>query len=162
MGKFNARSDEGIFVGYLAKIKGYRVFLHKLGKVITSSDVRIDENWKTMQNGEVEDNEEDDFNVDEESDQPEEKEQEVSLDSEKSESEQEERDPLTTKMVQGRRTKKTWTSAHRGDQIIGDPSAGVTTRRRMVGLLLYSHKLNLNLLKRLFKTKLMLKLSMRN
>ena len=87
LGKFNARSDEGIFVGYSAKTKGYRVFLHKLGKVITTSDVRIDENWKTMQNGEAEDNEEDDFNVDEESDQPEEKEQEVSLDSEKSESE---------------------------------------------------------------------------
>ena len=86
-----------------------------------------------MQNGEAEDNEEDDFNVDEESDQSEEKEQEVSLDSEKSESEDEERDPLATKTVQGRRTNKTWTSAHRGDQIIGDPSAGVTTRRRMVG-----------------------------
>ena len=35
-------------------------------------------------------------------------------------------------MVQGRRTKKTWTSAHLGDQIIGDSSAGVTIRRRIV------------------------------
>ena len=86
-----------------------------------------------MQNGEVEDSEEDDFKIDEESYQHEEKGKEVSLDSEKSGSEDKERDLLTTKIVQERKTKKTWTNAHQGNQIIGDPSAGVTTRRRIVG-----------------------------
>ena len=86
-----------------------------------------------MHNREFEDSEEDDFKIDEESDQHEEEGKEVSSDSEKSESKDEERDSLATKTVQERKTKKTWTSAHQGDQIMGDPSAGVTTRRRIVG-----------------------------
>jgi hypothetical protein len=74
--------------------------------------VRINEKWKIMQNGETKDSEEDDFKIDEESDQHEEKGKEVSSNSEKSGSEDEERDPLATKTMQERKTKKTWSSAH--------------------------------------------------
>ena len=45
VGKFDARSDEGIFLGYSIKSKAYRCFNLRLKKVIESTHVKIDEKF---------------------------------------------------------------------------------------------------------------------
>ena len=50
-GKFDSRTDEGIFVGYDRQVKGYRIYLPKTKKVIISCHVRFEENilpYKSM------------------------------------------------------------------------------------------------------------------
>ena len=50
-GKFDSRADEGIFVGYDRRVKGYRIYLPKTKKVIISCHVRFEENvfpYKSM------------------------------------------------------------------------------------------------------------------
>ena len=42
-GKFNARSDEGIFLGYASNKKVYRCYNLKLHKIVESADVKIDD-----------------------------------------------------------------------------------------------------------------------
>ena len=43
MGKFNSRSDEGIFLGYSSTSKAYRVYIKKTMKVMETVNVVIDE-----------------------------------------------------------------------------------------------------------------------
>ena len=43
MGKFDARADEGIFLGYASKSKGYRCYNKTLCKIVERIDVRFDE-----------------------------------------------------------------------------------------------------------------------
>ena len=43
LGKFDAKSDEGIFLGYLSMSKAYRVFNKRLEKVEESIHVIFDE-----------------------------------------------------------------------------------------------------------------------
>ena len=43
LGKFDARSDEGIFLGYPSKKKAYRCYNIKLHKIVESADVKIDD-----------------------------------------------------------------------------------------------------------------------
>ena len=43
MGKYDARVDEGIFLGYASKSKGYRCYNKRLHKIVENSDVRFDE-----------------------------------------------------------------------------------------------------------------------
>ena len=43
LGKFYARTDEGIFLGYASKSKGYRCYNKTLRKIVESIDVRFDE-----------------------------------------------------------------------------------------------------------------------
>ena len=43
LGKFDARVDEGIFLGYASKIKCYRCYKKTLRKIVESIDVRFDE-----------------------------------------------------------------------------------------------------------------------
>ena len=43
MGKFDSRSDEGIFLGYASKSKGCRCYNKRLQKIVESIDVRVDE-----------------------------------------------------------------------------------------------------------------------
>src|SRR5271156_6742821 len=47
--KFDARSDEGIFLGYSTKRKAYRCFNLRLNKVIESTHVKIDENFMVQE-----------------------------------------------------------------------------------------------------------------
>ena len=47
MGKFDSRSDEGIFLGYSCKRKAYMCFNHRLGKVVESVHVKVDESTTT-------------------------------------------------------------------------------------------------------------------
>ena len=43
LGKFDARADEGIFLGYASKSKGYRCYNKTLQNIVESIDVRFDE-----------------------------------------------------------------------------------------------------------------------
>ena len=43
LGKFDGRADEGIFLGYASKSKGYRCYNKTLRKIVESIDVRFDE-----------------------------------------------------------------------------------------------------------------------
>ena len=43
LGKFDARSDEGIFLGYSPTKKAYRCFNLKTRKIVESVDVKIDD-----------------------------------------------------------------------------------------------------------------------
>ena len=49
VGKFDARSDEGIFLGYYTKRKAYRRFNLRLKKVIESTHVKIDEKFMVQE-----------------------------------------------------------------------------------------------------------------
>lgn len=46
VGKFDPRSDEGIFPGYSSKRKAYRCYNKRLQKIIESTNVKIDENFR--------------------------------------------------------------------------------------------------------------------
>jgi hypothetical protein len=43
LGKFDSRTNECIFLGYALRIKGYRCYNKKLGKIIESANVKLDE-----------------------------------------------------------------------------------------------------------------------
>ena len=43
LGKFNARSNEGIFFGYASNKKAYRCYNLILHKIVESADVKIDD-----------------------------------------------------------------------------------------------------------------------
>jgi hypothetical protein len=49
IGKFDARSDEGIFLSYSTKSKAYRCFNLILGKIVESANVRIDERFQVQE-----------------------------------------------------------------------------------------------------------------
>jgi len=44
LGKFDTRSDEGIFLGYATQSKAYWCFNKRLKKFVESANVRVDEN----------------------------------------------------------------------------------------------------------------------
>jgi len=43
LGKFDARSDEGIFLGYSTQSKAYRCYNKRLRKIIESTNMNVDE-----------------------------------------------------------------------------------------------------------------------
>ena len=43
LGKFDSRTDEGIFLGYSSTKKEYRCYNKRLHKIVESADVRIDD-----------------------------------------------------------------------------------------------------------------------
>ena len=43
IGKFDAKSDEGIFLGYSTKSKAYQCYNKRLRKIVESANVRVDE-----------------------------------------------------------------------------------------------------------------------
>ena len=47
MGKFDSRLDESIFLGYSCKRKAYVCFNHRLGKIVESVHVKVDESTTT-------------------------------------------------------------------------------------------------------------------
>lgn len=54
MGKFEARGDEGIFLGYSSKSKAYSCYNKRLHKIVESSNVKIDEgSEKIKENAEI-------------------------------------------------------------------------------------------------------------
>ena len=112
LGKFDARADEGIFLGYASKSKGYRCYNKTLHKIVESIDVRFDEELpdKTRSTGcsnPPEDHEEENQDDDE-----------IRKTTEDTE--------LNSKGP-SRHTQKN----HPEDQIIRDKSVGVQTRRQL-------------------------------
>ena len=61
IGKFDPRSDKGIFLGYSLKIKAYRCFNHRTKIIVECTNVKIDEKLGTKENIL-------DYNLDEEED----------------------------------------------------------------------------------------------
>ena len=61
IGKFDPRSDEGMFLGYSLKTKAYRCFNYRTKTIVECANVRIDENFGTKEKMV-------DFNSDEEED----------------------------------------------------------------------------------------------
>jgi hypothetical protein len=43
LGKFDARSDEGIFLGYVSNKKAYRCYNIRSNKIVESADVKVDD-----------------------------------------------------------------------------------------------------------------------
>ena len=65
LGKFDARSDEGIFLGYASTKKAYKCYNLRLHKIVESVDVKVDDlktkkikHQETMLDNEDEDDEE--------------------------------------------------------------------------------------------------------
>ena len=46
IGKFDPRSDEGIFLRYYTKSKAYRCYNKRLQKIVESTNVKVDENFR--------------------------------------------------------------------------------------------------------------------
>jgi hypothetical protein len=46
VGKFEPRADEGILLGYSSRSKGYKCYNKRLGKIVESIDVVVDEACK--------------------------------------------------------------------------------------------------------------------
>ena len=112
LGKFDARANEGIFLGYASKSKGYRCYNKTLRKIVESIDVRFDEelpnntrdiDCSNPSNSHEEENQDDD---------------ETSKTTEDAE--------LSSK-APSRYTQKN----HPEDQIIGDKRVGVQIRRQL-------------------------------
>ena len=49
IGKFDPRSDEGMFLGYSLKIKAYRCFNYRIKTIVECANVRIDEKFGTKE-----------------------------------------------------------------------------------------------------------------
>ena len=49
MGKFYARSNEGMFLGYSLKSKAYRCFNYRTKTIVDCTNVRIDEKFGTKE-----------------------------------------------------------------------------------------------------------------
>ena len=49
VGKFDDRSDEGMFLGYLLKRKAYRCFNQRNKTIMESANVRIDEKFRVQE-----------------------------------------------------------------------------------------------------------------
>ena len=112
LGKFDARDDERIFLGYASKSKGYRCYKKTLRKIVESIDVRFDEELtnKTRSTGC--------------SNPPEDHEEENQDDDEIRKTTE---DVELSSKSPSRYTQKN----HPEDQIIGDKSVGVQTRRQL-------------------------------
>ena len=49
IGKYDPRSDEGMFLGYSSKSKAYRCFNYRTITIIECANVKIDENFGTKE-----------------------------------------------------------------------------------------------------------------
>ena len=48
IGKFDSRVDEGIFVGYSSKRKAYKCYNLRLGKIVETINVKVDESISSI------------------------------------------------------------------------------------------------------------------
>jgi len=63
MGKFDSKTNEGIFLGYSCKRKAYLCFNHRLGKIVESVHVKVDESTPTTSIISQEESEDDEDNI---------------------------------------------------------------------------------------------------
>ncbi len=129
VGKFDSRVDEGILLGYSSKSKAYKCYNHRLNKVVESINVIIDDypQKEEKQRKEViTDDEsaeiEQPFEVEYLSEEPRGQESQQEFHSSQTPS----KSPWPSSKTPTRYVQKN----HPADQIIGDSSVGVGTRRR--------------------------------
>ena len=133
LGKFDARSDEGIFLGYASNKKAYRCFNFRLHKIVESVDVKVDDlktqkdkHQKSTSDSESEEEEEYPSIQDEEegNEMPEE-----NMDLEENEEENQEEGMFRwNPKTPSRRVQKN----HPEEQIIGNTSDEILTRRQLM------------------------------
>jgi hypothetical protein len=116
LGKFDSRTDEGIFLGYASGSKAYKCYNKRLCKVVDSIDVRVDEAIPQKEKSQT--NEDPEETIYKEREKEEEEEEEK-----KEQEEIEHQYPKTpSRFVQ---------KHHPENQILGDIDTGVQTRRRL-------------------------------
>ena len=124
LGKFDKKTDEGIFLGYCENKRGYRVFNRRTLVIEEAIHVTFDESYDTSKSNSEDDEEEIKKKLKEVTSQDaKSEEQEISKDTQEP-SEDEENNDLPKDFP------KTWKFAksHPMEQIIGDPSEKVKTR----------------------------------
>lgn len=142
LGKFDARSDEGIFLGYSPTKKAFRCYNLKTRKIVESADVKIDDlkimkpKYQEVPSDVVDESDDDSVNMFE-------NETDV-LDSQKNQEDIEKEDYDVFEFGSPRRdgfeSPREYTLApsrqvqrdHPSDQIIGECSTGVKTRRHLL------------------------------
>ena len=132
--KFDSRVDEGIFFGYSSKRKAYKCYNLRLDKIVETINVKIDESNSSI-------NKQEDSDTQEEEEMIQEEEQEYQEEEPQDEEEQGsiQQEPLTPLKTPNRRVQKN----HPSNQITGDKSTGVETRRRKQGQTLEQAHLSL-------------------
>ena len=126
LGKFDSRTDEGIFLGYSSTKREYRCYNKRLHNIVESADVRVDDikprrershdSVENTNNEEKEELQEDESIHDEEE----------GIEKEDTQGSQEDSPRHDTK-APSRRIQKN----HPKTQIIGDKDVGVSTRRQI-------------------------------
>ena len=141
LGKFDARSDEGIFVGYASTKKAYICYNIRLHKIVESADVTVDDlKTKKVKHQKItldNEDEEDEESVGVQAEEEENKENEGMEEEEMdiSEDEQSTHEEVTREESLGRDTKTPSILVqknHLEDQIIGSKSTKVQTRRQLL------------------------------
>ena len=122
--KFDSQVDEGIFVGYSSKRKAQKCYNLRLGKIVETINVKIDESNSSINKQEDSDTQEEEEMTQEE--EQEDQEEEPRDEEDEGSNQQEPQTPLKTP---NRRVYK----IHPSNQIIGDKSTRVETRRRKQG-----------------------------
>ena len=116
--------DEGIFVGYSSKRKEYKCYNVRLGKVVETINVKIDESILSPDRQEdFDEQDEGEIIQEEEEEENQEEEQKDEKESEEGRNQQVPQNPSKTpnRLIQRN---------HPVEQIIGDRSTGMETRRR--------------------------------
>jgi hypothetical protein len=142
LGKFDTRSDEGIFLGYASTKKAYRCYNLRLHKIVESEDVKVDDlktirikHQETILDNEYEYEDDDEpvgtqaEEVEENKEEKEEDDMDTSEDEEDiREEEIREESPRRDTKTPSRMTQKN----HPEELIIGNKSDGVQTRRQLL------------------------------
>jgi len=131
LGKFDSRSDEGIFLGYSPNKKDYKCYNLRFHKILESANVKIDDlnlrKIKSQDETQIDEwrrtsDDEDNGESQNEEDTEELEENEPKTDDEKDEEET----PLP------KAPSKRFQKNHLENQIIGDKDSGVETRRKLI------------------------------
>jgi hypothetical protein len=130
LGKFDPRSDEGIFLGYSSNKKAYRCYNLILLKIVESANVKIDDLIKgTSQGFDKKSQQKDDNIKSQQEDDDVESQQEDDDETQENEphTDEEDNEEIPFPRAPSKRVQKN----HPESQIIGDKSAGVETRRKL-------------------------------
>jgi regulator of extracellular matrix RemA (YlzA/DUF370 family) len=131
LGKFDPRSDEGIFLGYSSNKKAYKCYNLRLLNIVESANVKIDDLKKSISQGidKKSQQEDDDVKSQQEDDDVESQQEDDNNETHENEPHTDEEDNEETPFP--RAPSKRVQKNHPESQIIGDKSAGVETRRKL-------------------------------
>jgi hypothetical protein len=117
LGKFDAKSDEAIFLGYSTTSKAYRIFNKRKMVVEESMNVVFDEVFKENKTFEMNDEDIEDFNN-------------LEIEDDQRDMRQEENPEFQDDHLEPSRSWR-FMSSHPADQILTSPSQGMTTRSKL-------------------------------